>query len=117
MPEIMEKTEELINVIRESEEYQTFERLDELLKKDPEKKKKVDEFRFKVFTMQNQADSTSQMYEQLQQQNQDILDDPLVREFLNAEESLAAVMREVYEKLGHAVTMDLGFLKGVKQKA
>ena len=87
----------LVDTIKNTREYKEYEFQKEKVKKVPELKKRIDEFRAKNYQLQNSAQSDNLMEdaERLQQENADLLNDPLVADFLQAEVEFCRMMQGV----------------------
>lgn len=115
MPGIREKTEELIDLIKHSKEYRSYNELRAFITHESGLKDRIDSFRRDVLILQNDPNSDPESFSRIRKDYEDILENPQVMEYLAAEESVVEMMREIYEKLGSAVNLDLSFLEEVKE--
>lgn len=115
MPGVIEKTDELIDVIQQSEEYIVYNELKQLLTHESGIKNRVDSFRGQLFRLQNCTGTGREDFEKLWQEYKDILENSQVAKYLSAEQALIEMIRDIYRRLGDAVTLDVSFLGGVKE--
>ena len=87
----------LVDTIKNTREYKEYEFQKEKVKKIPELKARIDDFRAKNYQLQNSAQSDNLMEdaERLQRENADLLEDPLVADFLQAELDFCRMMQGV----------------------
>ena len=89
---VMEATESLVTAIRQSETYHTYLEAKEELNSMPVLKDQVDEFRKKNYELQNLSVNVLDETERLQQEYAYILDNALVRRYLNAEKVIGRII-------------------------
>ncbi len=111
MPGVIEKTDELIDAIQQSEEYIVYNELKQLLTHESGIKNRVDSFRGQLFRLQNCTGTDRDDFEKLK----DILENSQVAQYLSAEQALIGMIRDIYRRLGDAVSLDVSFLGGVKE--
>ncbi len=99
MGKVQEATEALVAAIEESGEYGEYLRARQLMEKYPELKAKADEFRRRNYEMQNGGGDLYEEGERLRRDFADTLADEAVREFLDAENALCRILRQVNVKL------------------
>ncbi len=115
MPGVREKTEELIDLIKHSKEYRSYNEIRRFITHESGIKDRIDSFRKDVLILQNNPNTDPESFSRIRKEYEDILENPQVMEYLSAEEAVVRMMREIFEKLGNAVTLDLGFLEEVKE--
>ena len=105
------KAEEFKQVLLESEEYQKYDVYRKLLNETPELKAKVNNFREANVRMQ--MDGRAQDKNEVQRlaaEYQDVLNNSVVREFLNAELILCKMVQQVNLMLVSDLELELDFL-------
>lgn len=113
MPGVIRKTENLVTAIQQSKEYLSYSELRKYIVQETELSKPLDAFRRQVFWLQN-SENTSEAQagiEKLQAEYKDILSHPKVLEYLAAEKAFTDMMKDIYARIGNAVTFDLSFLE------
>ena len=105
------KAEELKYTILNSEEYKNFDMYRRKLIEHPELMAKVNEFRAKNVRMQiEKASAGSVDMQRLAAENMELLNNTLVREFLNAELILCRMMQKISSILISDLELELDFL-------
>ncbi len=105
------KAEEFKQVLLESEEYQKYDVYRKMLNETPELKAKVNNFREANVRMQ--MDGRAQDKNEVQRlaaEYQDVLNNSVVREFLNAELILCKMVQQVNLMLVSDLELELDFL-------
>lgn len=115
MPGVIEKTDELVEAIQQSKQYEAYNELKNIIADNSEVKKRIDSFRSELLALQLCDQSSRDDFEKLRQEYKDIFENSRIMEFLSAEQALIEMLRDIYDKLGNAVTLDLSFLGGVKE--
>ena len=109
--EILEKAEELRDLILNSEEYTQFQQYRERLIKEEELYRKVNEFREKNFELQITGDSANaSLVDHLSQQYSSVLEKPVVNEYMQAELILCRKLQLMYRIITEKIDLDLSFL-------
>ena len=87
----------LNDTIRNTQEYKEYQLQKEKVKRFPELKAQIDEFRAKNYQLQNSAQSDNLMEdtERLLRENADLLENPMVADFLQAEVEFCRMMQDV----------------------
>ena len=87
----------LNDTIRNTQEYKEYQLQKEKVKRVPELKAQIDEFRAKNYQLQNSAQSDNLMEdtERLLRENADLLENPMVADFLQAEVEFCRMMQDV----------------------
>lgn len=106
---VMEATESLVTAIRQSETYHTYLEAKEELNKMPVLKAQVDEFRKKNYELQNLSVNVLGETEKLQQEYAAMLDDILVRRYLNAENAFCRMIQMVNWQLIEELDFEADF--------
>lgn len=106
---VMEATESLVTAIRQSETYHTYLEAKEELNKMPVLKAQVDEFRKKNYELQNLSVNVLEETEKLQQEYAAMLDDILVRRYLNAENAFCRMIQMVNWQLIEELDFEADF--------
>lgn len=106
---VMEATESLVTAIRQSETYHTYLEAKEELNKMPVLKAQVDEFRKKNYELQNLSVNVLEETEKLQQEYAVMLDDILVRRYLNAENAFCRMIQMVNWQLIEELDFEADF--------
>ena len=105
------KAEEFKQTLMESEEYQKYDMCRRMLNEDPDLKSKVNSFREANVRMQ--LDGRAQNKDEVQRlssEYQDVLNNSVVREFLNAELILCKMIQQVNLMLVLDLELELDFL-------
>ena len=95
MNRIEQLTKELIDAIEHSSQYENYEKIRQQLSKAPLLKERVDEFRKKNYDLQNSHMDIFDEAEKLQREYQDILNNRLVRSYLDAENAICRVIQQI----------------------
>ncbi|MCM1258257.1 MAG: YlbF family regulator [Roseburia sp.] len=106
---VMEATESLVTAIRQSETYHTYLEAKEELNSMPVLKAQVDEFRKKNYELQNLSVNVLDETERLQQEYAYILDNALVRRYLNAENAFCRMIQMVNWQLIEELDFEADF--------
>lgn len=110
--EIEDLVNNIQNVIRQSEKYQTYHRLLELLKQQGDLYHQVNRYRQEYFRMQMaQSDSFLDVNERLRTEFESICNNSLVSDFLLAEAELCKIVRQINNAVLDAARIDDTFLE------
>ena len=98
----------LIYAIRTSETYQNYQRCELKLSRQPELRKKIDQFRKKVFQI-NTSDQVDLFEEadRLEKESQELRLNPVVNDFLAVEQDVCSMLREVTGRISDEVQIRL----------
>lgn len=107
MEEILDN---LVEAVRESQEYKEYQRMRELLSREPEKEKAVNEFRRRNFELHkyrntdlyNEMDRVENEFAPLREQT-------FVNEFLSAELAVCRMAQRINYRLMDEIDFELGF--------
>ncbi len=108
MERINKATEDLIKAIRESDSYKNYEVQKEKVKRVPDLKRKIDEFRQQNFMLQNNVEA-EQLFDQVDvfgREYEDFTEIPLVNDFLEAELDLCRLLQEVNLRITESIDFD-----------
>ena len=108
MERINKATEYLIKAIRESDSYKNYEVQKEKVKRVPDLKRKIDEFRQQNFVLQNNVEA-EQLFDQVDvfgREYEDFTEIPLVNDFLEAELDLCRLLQEVNLRITESIDFD-----------
>lgn len=103
-----EKLSELIAAIKQSDVFAEYEETKEILKEDPELKKQVDEYRAKIFSLQNMEDDghLGERIEAFAEEKLYLTSQPKVRSFLDAELALCRLLQEVTDEIVESMNFE-----------
>ena len=108
---VKNKAEELKYAILNSEEYKNFDNYRIKLLENPELKARVDQFRAANVVMQMQKAGAGNVdMQKFAAENEELLDNSLVRDFLNAELVLCKMLQKINKILVSDVELELDFL-------
>ena len=106
MNNIDNSVNQLISAVKESAVYNKYVQQLSEVKKDPELKKQIDEFRSRNFELQNSEDIAIEKMEALEREYADFREIPLVSEFLAAELAFCRMMQEINLRITEAVQFE-----------
>ena len=97
MTNLEEAVENLLDAIKDREEYREYSIQKEKVAKFAELKAQLDDFRKKSFELQSRTDSRElfDKIEEFQQEKEDLIEDPLAEDFLAAELNFCRMIQEV----------------------
>ena len=107
MDEITKSINALLAAVKDSEEYRTYKEQEEILSRNPELRKRVDQFRSNNFKLQNEAnrDELFSVVEQLSRESKELRRIPEVNAFLDAELALCKLMQRICRTLTEGIDM------------
>lgn len=111
--QILEKTQELLNLILDSEAYLSYKTKREELKKSEDLYEKMNEFRRKSLALQllgEEGDNFENLQE-LYNEYSETLMEPHVSNFMMEEESICKLLRKVQDRISHGVDLDISYMK------
>ena len=100
---IEENISRLMDSIKESAEYQEFQKQNAILKQNPELKSRVDAFRAENYRIQNECDADN-LFDVVEQMGRESAE---VNAYLDAELALCRMMQRICVKLTEGVEMDV----------
>ncbi len=95
-----------IQRILDSDEYREYARIRDKVKRDPELKTRIDEFRKRNFEMHRSEDAALEKLEAFEREYGDFMDEPLVSEFLNAELAFCRMMQQNNDIIMRAIQFE-----------
>lgn len=109
MKKIEDCTQELINCILESEEYQNFIRLRDKVRENEELRSQINDFRLHIFETQNSKDLPDMYAEQerLCREYEEFRKNSLVNDFLQAELRVCRILQSITADITDALDLDL----------
>ena len=98
----------LVDTIKNTDEYKEFQFQKEKINKFPELKDRINEFRKKNYELQNSGQSANLMEdtERLQMENEDLFENPLSADFLQAELDFCRMMQDINLRIVDAVDFE-----------
>ncbi|MBR1470151.1 MAG: YlbF family regulator [Lachnospiraceae bacterium] len=108
MTEVDNELHVLIEAVRHSETYKQYDRKRVALKSNPELKQKVDVYRAENYRLQNLPDdgTLQDRIEAFAEANMELSEEPMVREFLDAELGLCRMLQEVVDRVVRAIDFE-----------
>ena len=109
MNAIEQKTYELIQTIKDSEYYKTFEYSLEKVVRQPEVKGRLDEFRARTFRMYNELDEVD-LYDEtdkIEREHRELRRIPEVNAFLDAEYELCKLLKSTEDMINMAIDVQI----------
>lgn len=106
MSKIDQALEHLIETVLESDEYREFDARRNEIKRYPELKARLDEFRERNFLLQMSDNNAFDKMEQLEREYEDIIENSMVSEFLEAELSFCRMMQDINLRLTEALNFE-----------
>lgn len=103
MSKIDNALEHLIECILESEEYREYDARRNQIKKYPVLKARADEFRERNFRLQMSNENAFDKMDQLEKEYADVIENPIVSEFMAAELAFCRMMQEINLCLTEAI--------------
>lgn len=102
--------ESLVSAIRQSEVYQTYLLAKEEIMQMPVLKAQMDEFRKRNYELQNLTVNVLEETEKLQQEFASMLDNAMVRRYLNAENAFCRLIQQVNWQLIEELDFEADFI-------
>lgn len=101
-------TEQLVEAVLESKEYKQYQEVREKIKQEPGKEQAINEFRRRNFMLQKRRDNIDlfQEMEALEREFQNLLLEPQVKEYLDAELAFCRLIQKINWKLMERVEFD-----------
>ena len=115
--EIMDKTEELIQLILSSEEYLHYQNDYNELKKSKDLYEKMNDFRRKNLEIQIFGEEAS-CYNEMQKlysESRDVLVDPLVSHFMMSEQIMCKLIRKVQDHISEGCGLDISYMEDIEE--
>ena len=108
MTKLEEATETYVATIRATDIYENYVLQRDKVKKMPELKAKIDEFRRRNFELQN-SEETEDLYDKVdafEQEYAKFIENPLVRNFLDAELGFCRMMQKIYTDISDKIDFE-----------
>ncbi|MDR0963611.1 MAG: YlbF family regulator [Clostridium sp.] len=106
MSSVGEAVKQLIAAIQDSKEYADYHRDIERVKQLPELKMRLDAFRKQNFELQTREDMDLEMLEQIEQEYQSLMEDPLVNRYLSSELALCRMVQDINLALAESIDFE-----------
>ena len=109
MDEITKCINALLAAVKDSEEYRTYKKQEEILSRNPELWQRVDQFRSNTFKLQNEAnrDELFSVVEQLSRESKELRRIPEVNAFLDAELALCRLVQQICKSITEGIEIDI----------
>lgn len=110
MSSVVELTNALVQAMERSYEYNEYKKTLRILKQNSFYEK-VSEYKKRCFEIQmNNAPNALDQIENLRKEYEELLIDPIVKQFLYAEQNVAKMLRQVNASIYNALDIDISFL-------
>lgn len=109
MKTVEECSEKLMQALLESEEYQRFEKLKAEMAKHPDWKAQVDDFRMRVYLIQNSNEALDRLDEmkKLFREKKEKEENKLIEEYLSAELTVCRILQKITMNLMKLTDIDI----------
>lgn len=113
MDAIADKTKALIEEVKNSIEYQNYQKLQKVLEQNDSLYQRVNEYRKRAFLLHNSPDVGNIMPQvrELRAEYHEELNNPEVLQYLIAEQKICKTIREISETIANEIKIDYGFLE------
>ena len=101
------KVHELTAVFKRSDEYNRYQRVRAELERNTELKRQIDAFRSEKYRMQQFGSDMYNASDELRARYRYLLTEPLVTEFLELENTICKMIREICDEIIQDIPMDL----------
>ena len=110
--DIRQGTKKLTNMICHTEDYKCYQKALAVLKEQEELYRKFKEFRGKSLYLQLEKGQEQyfEKIESLHSEYKDVLNEPVVVDFLSAEQRMCKLMRLVYDGIAEDIKLDLSYM-------
>ena len=110
--DIRQGTKKLTNMICHTEDYKCYQKYLAVLKEQEELYRKFKEFRGKSLYLQLEKGQEQyfEKIESLHSEYKDVLTEPVVVDFLSAEQRMCKLMRLVYDGIAEDIKLDLSYM-------
>lgn len=92
---VNQAVEQMVQAIRNTDAYMEYRRQLGRIKEQPELKKQIDDFRTRNFELQTSKDTNFDKIDQFTRENEAFRENPLVSDFLAAEQAFCRMMQEI----------------------
>ena len=103
---VLEKTRELIALIKDCSEYTAYEEQLRRVKQVPGLKEQIDDFRRQNFALQSSSDYSFEKIEAFEREYEKFRENPLVSDFLSAELAFCRMMQSITIQITDAVEFE-----------
>lgn len=109
MKDVKQAADEFVGCVKESETYQKYMQERKRLELFPDLKRRIDEYRKKMYLLQNSEDGDKLFdeVEQLEAEGESLRDNRLVSDFLAAELAFCRMMQEAYTRITAELEFDI----------
>jgi cell fate (sporulation/competence/biofilm development) regulator YlbF (YheA/YmcA/DUF963 family) len=107
MDNVQEKLQELVNAMKSTEDYVRYRALEEKLKKDPELKSRIDQYRQRAFDMQQSDRDLFNETDYVMHEFDTLLSQQNVNDYLDAELSVCRMIQRVVDAINREVDLEL----------
>lgn len=115
MDALINDTKILLKKFKESDVYLNYQKNKSIIDSKPEYKQQLDEYRRKSLEIQLEHDygaySSFEHLSRLNEENEELLNIPFVKEFIEAEMELSKIISKLYECIAQEIDMDVSFLQ------
>lgn len=109
MNQVQEVTRTLISTVEQSDEYIRYQRAKVEIMQYPLLKEKADEFRKRNYELQNSRTDIFEEADKLQQEFEEVIKTPVVREYLTAENAFCRVIQQINWQLIEELDFEADF--------
>lgn len=106
MKELENEVDSFVEAIKNTKTYKNFNKTLTALKKDPELKRKVDEYRKERYDIQNSDYYDEQAADNFTEKYADFIEQPVVGDFLDAENDLCRMLQAITDKVIDSVNFE-----------
>ena len=107
MGQVTAWTDALIEAIRQSEDYMRYAEAEKALQKEPALKQWIDEYRLRVFALQESGQNLLEQSDRLLEEFEALHRNPLAAGYLDAESSVCRLLQRVVKRLSEGVAVEL----------
>ena len=112
MEQIYNMTHRLIDSIKQSDYYRDYQECLKALKKKKDVYERFNQFRRQYYVLTKDGQENFSEIEKLQQEYHALLIDTDVVEFMDAEDKVCAVMKDMYDTIAEGLEFDMDFMEG-----
>nr|WP_027872313.1 YlbF family regulator [[Eubacterium] cellulosolvens] len=107
MDEVTVKLQELINAMKKSEDYQRYRELEAKLSDDPDMRARIDQYRQRVFDMQQADRDLFEETDYVLHEFNTLLTDQTASDFLDAEGAVCRMIQRVVDAINREVDVKI----------
>ena len=112
MEQIYNMTHRLIDSIKQSDYYRDYQECLKASKKKKDVYERFNQFRRQYYALTKDGQENFSEIEKLQQEYHALLVDTDVVEFMDAEDKICAVMKDMYDTIAEGLEFDMDFMEG-----